>query len=135
MHLHTRSTLRRVKSKCIFAHGQTLHRVKSGSILANQKGIEPFNLVNSPPGQVEDVSSYMSTLCHVKLGPCPQCPINSLSVPSGSGPQCLCTVPALYPNHVTPVLLYCITSALDGYVMPRAAAHPWMMMSQVYGKQ
>src|SRR5882724_3031048 len=91
------------------------------------EGIEPFTLVNSPPGQVEDVSSHMvnSPPCQVRVYPRKSqgiepftlvnslpCQVGAMSlrpINSPSGPLRVsspmpCTIPASVSDHVTPVL-------------------------------
>src|SRR5882724_6281956 len=88
----------------------SLHTVNSppcqvGVYPRKSEGIEPFNLVNSLPGQVEDADTPSHTVnsppCQV--GVLPSHPINS---PSGSlvvPSPVSCTVPASVSDRVTPV--------------------------------
>src|SRR5882724_2201183 len=67
------------------------------------EGIEPFNLVNSLPGQVKDVSSHTVNSPPCQVGDMSSRPINSPSGPLGVSCPMSCTVPASVSDHVTPV--------------------------------
>src|SRR5882724_9995051 len=69
------------------------------------EGIEPFALVNSPPGQVEDAdaSSHTVNSPPCQVGALPSHPINSPSGSLGVSSPVSCTVPASVSDRVTPV--------------------------------
>src|SRR5882724_510811 len=105
----------------------------------NPGGIEPSTLVNSPPGQVRaaplqlintplvprKVTSSVSSWVPFSTSPIVApvsllpsfmsviVPITDIVPPVTSSLSC--TVPASASDHITPVLLYCAITALDGY--------------------
>src|SRR5882724_8668775 len=88
------------------------------------EGIEPFNLVNSPPSKVEDanVSSHTvnSPLCQV--GALPPHPINSPSGSLGVSSPVSCTVPASVSDRVTPVLSLSPPVPVPNPITPRPSS-------------
>jgi len=106
----------RSSRRCVFTPDQTLvgssrrcisHTVNflpchSRVYPRKSEGIEPFNLVNSLPGQVdrcECVCRTRSTLCRVKSGPCPRTRSTSPSGSLGVSSPVSCTVPASVSNR------------------------------------
>src|SRR5882724_5922490 len=101
------------------------------------EGIEPFNLVNSPPGQVKDASSHPinspsgpvedASSHTVNFPPCqvralPSHPINSPSGSLGVSSPVSCTVPASVSDRVTPVLSLSPPVPVPNPIAPRPSS-------------
>src|SRR5882724_10818540 len=100
--LHPGQLSARSSRRCIFTHGN-FPPCPVEVIPCKSEGIEPFTLVNSLPGQVEDVSLHMVNSPPCQVGALPSHPINSPSGSLGVSSPVSCTVPASVSDHVTPV--------------------------------